>query len=399
MEAMWTPLFSFMVFSVIFALGDVVANKTKAIISAMIVGCVLFLVGYLTGFIPTNAVESTGLPTITSNFGIALILIHMGTSMNIDELLREWKTVVVALAGLVGLGVMALTVCVMLFGREWAILGSAPISGGLIATIIASDAANELGRGDLAAYVTLLCAFQFFAGLPVASFMLKKEARRILSNGELSVNTEGEKARKLNICVIKSWPRSMQSHTFLIAKMALVAVLSVWLSNLTKFGGTTQLINQNIMFLLMGVLFCELGFLEKNILAKAGAANFLMLALLSIFPGNFKSVNIPMLLSMIWPVVGMLVLCSVGIVLLSALVGRLLKVSMPMSAAIGVCCLIGYPGTQIITDEVITALDLSPEDSELMRSKLMPKMIVSGFTSVTIASVAFASVIVPMVFS
>ena len=394
MEAMWTPLFSFMVFTVIFALGDVVANKTKAIISAMIVGCVLFLVGYLTGFIPTGAVESTGLTTITSNFGIALLLVHMGTTMNIDELLREWKTVLVALAGLVGLAAVALTVCAMLFGREWAILGSAPISGGLIATIIASDAANELGRGDLAAYVTLLCAFQFFAGLPVASIMLKKEAGRILGNGELSAAAEGGSARKLNIRVIKSWPKSMQSYTFLIAKMAIVAVIASKLSALT--GGV---INVNIMYLLMGVVFCELGFLEKNVLAKAGAANFMMLALFSILPGNFKSVNIPMLLDMIWPIVGMLVICSVGIVIFSVVMGKVLKVSAPLAAAIGVCCLIGYPGTQIITDEVITALDLSPEDSELMRSKLMPKMIVSGFTSVTIASVAFAGIIVPMVFS
>ena len=394
MEAMWTPLFSFMVFTVIFALGDVVANKTKAIISAMIVGCVLFLVGYLTGFIPTGAVESTGLTTITSNFGIALLLVHMGTTMNIDELLREWKTVLVALAGLVGLAAVALTVCAMLFGREWAILGSAPISGGLIATIIASDAANELGRGDLAAYVTLLCAFQFFAGLPVASIMLKKEAGRILGNGELSAAAEGGSARKLNIRVIKSWPKSMQSYTFLIAKMAIVAVIASKLSALT--GGV---INVNIMYLLMGVVFCELGFLEKNVLAKAGAANFMMLALFSILPGNFKSVNIPMLLDMIWPIVGMLVICSVGIVIFSVVMGKVLKVSAPLAAAIDVCCLIGYPGTQIITDEVITALDLSPEDSELMRSKLMPKMIVSGFTSVTIASVAFAGIIVPMVFS
>ena len=399
METMWTPLFSFMIFAVFFALGDVVANKTKAIISAIIVGCGLFLVGYLTGIIPADAVDSTGLPLITSNFGIALLLIHMGTSMNIEELLREWKTVLVALAGLVGLGVVALTVGVMLFGREWAILGSAPISGGIIATVIASDAANELGRGELAAYVTLLCAFQMFAGLPVASIMLKKEAKRIINNGEIAVAEETGKARKLDIRIIKSWPRSMQSYTFLIAKAAMVGVLSVWLANLTKFGGDTQLINQNIMYLLMGVLFCELGFLEKNILAKAGALNFFLLALFSILPGNFKSVDVPMLLSMIWPIVGMLVICSVGIVLFSIVMGKVLKVSAPMAAAIGVCCLIGYPGTQIVTDEVIHSLDLSAEDSERMREKLMPQMIVSGFTSVTVASVAFASFIVPMVFS
>lgn len=395
MEAMWTPLFSVMVFAVVFAVGDIVANKTKAMISAIIVGCVAYMAGYLTGIIPTTSIDSTGLPALMSSFGIALILVNLGTMMNLDELIREWKTVLIALVGLVGIAAVALTVGSLLFGREWSILGAAPISGGLIATIIASDAANELGRGDLAAYVTLLCAFQMFAGIPVASAMLKKEAKRLLAAGDLTVaDTSDAGGRKINIRVIKSWPASMQSPTVTIAKLAIVAVIGTQLSTLTN-----GFINANIMYLLMGVLFYELGFLDKSSLQSAGAFGFLMLALFSILPGNFKTIDVPSLISMIWPIVGMLVLCSIGIALLSALMGKVLKVSAPMSIAIGVCCLFGYPGTQIVTEEVLTSLNVSEEQKEALRSRLLPKMIVSGFTTVTIASVVFAGIIVPMVFS
>ena len=40
MESLWTPLFSFMVFALVFGLfGDAIAYKTKAVVSAVIVGC------------------------------------------------------------------------------------------------------------------------------------------------------------------------------------------------------------------------------------------------------------------------------------------------------------------------------------------------------------------------
>lgn len=397
MEALWTPLFGFAVFALAFGIGDIVANKTKAMISSVIVGCTVFLVGYLTGIIPTTAVDSTGLTSMMGACGIALMIVNLGTMMNLEELIREWKTVVIALVGLVGLAAFAFTVGALLFGREWALIGSAPISGGLIATIMASDAANAVGRGELAAYATLLCAFQMFAGMPIASAMLKKEGKRLLASGAQAASTTADSGKKINIKLIKAWPASMQSGNFTIAKLAVVAVISVWLSNLTIHNGS-QIINQNVMYLIMGVLFTELGFLDKTSLQKSNAFGFLSLALMSILPGNFKSIDVPSLLKMIWPIVGMLVFSAVFIVLASAIAGKVLHISFPMSAAIGVCCLLGYPCTQIVVEETLTALNLDAEQTEMVRSQLLPKMLVSGFTTVTIASVVFAGIIVPLVF-
>ena len=71
-----------------------------------IVGCVVYLVGYLTGIIPTDSVDSTFLPSLMSSFGISLVITNLGTMMNLEELIREWKTVVISLAGLVGVAVI-----------------------------------------------------------------------------------------------------------------------------------------------------------------------------------------------------------------------------------------------------------------------------------------------------
>ena len=389
-----------MVFAVIFGIGDMINNKTKAIISSLIFGTVVYLFGFISGIFPADTIDSTFMPSIMGAFGVSLVIVNLGTMMNIKELIAEWKTVLTALAGFAGIAIVAFTIGSVLFGRERALLGSAPISGGLIAAIIAADAANEAARGDLAAYVTLLNAFQMFVGIPIASIMLKKEAARLLGNrSQLTadaavVGEEGTSKFKL----IKAWPESMKSNAITLAKLAIVAWVSVQIANMTIGSDGRQILNQNVLFLIMGVIATEIGFLEKTALQGANAFGFLMFATIAMLPGNFKTVDVPMLLDMLWPLVGMLVICGIAIAIMSAIVGKFLGYSLYMSAAIGVCCLFGYPCTQLITEDVCRTLDCDEETRELVKGKMMPKMIVSGFTTVTIGSVVFAGIIVPMVF-
>ena len=66
--------------------------------------------------------------------------------------------------------------------------------------------------------------------------------------------------------------------------------------------------------------------------------------------------------------------------------------------AIGACAMLGYPSTQIVTDDVCKALECSDEEKDKIRNYLLPKMLVAGFTTVTIASVAFAGIVAPTIF-
>ena len=62
--------------------------------------------------------------------------------------------------------------------------------------------------------------------------------------------------------------------------------------------------------------------------------------------------------------------------------------------------MIGYPGTEILTNEVVNSYtDITPEQRERMSAYLMPKIIVGGFATVTVASVIFAGIICPMIFA
>ena len=99
------------------------------------------------------------------------------------------------------------------------------------------------------------------------------------------------------------------------------------------------------------------------------------------------------------PIFGTLIVGAAGLMLFGAIAGKVLKVSPFMSAAISVCALMGYPATQIVTDDVTKALeDVTEEERTAVYNFMLPKMLVGGFTTVTIASVAFAGIICPMIF-
>ena len=68
--------------------------------------------------------------------------------------------------------------------------------------------------------------------------------------------------------------------------------------------------------------------------------------------------------------------------------------SFDLTLAIGSCCLIGFPGTFIVSDEVARTYGDTEEEHKFIESRIMPQMLVSGFTTVTIASVFLAGFLV-----
>ena len=49
-------------------------------------------------------------------------------------------------------------------------------------------------------------------------------------------------------------------------------------------------------------------------------------------------------------------------------------------------------------DNVVDSYDLDDETREKLREKVMPQMIIAGFTTVTVTSVALAGFVAPLIF-
>lgn len=165
----WTPLLALALLAWVFALGDRIAKKTKGLISSLVVASVIYLIGFMTGLLPADSIDSTGMTNLIYTVGVGMVITSLGTSIRVGDFIKEWKTVLIALVGLLGLAAMSFLVEPAIFGKDFALSAACPISGGAIAAIIAQSAALDAGREDLAAFVMLLLALQQLVGIPVVS--------------------------------------------------------------------------------------------------------------------------------------------------------------------------------------------------------------------------------------
>ena len=114
----FTPLICITVIAVTFVIGEYLGRRTKGYISSMVFACFIAMGLFWSGLVPkTIAIDSTLTATLGA-CGTAFLLVNMGTSLDIEQLIQEWKTVVVCLVGLVGLGALAFTEAQAIFGRD-----------------------------------------------------------------------------------------------------------------------------------------------------------------------------------------------------------------------------------------------------------------------------------------
>lgn len=106
---MYNFALAFVLCAAVYIIGEVVSTATKAWIPSVFVTAAIILVGYWT-VLPTTLISDAVLIPFGSTIGIYLLITHMGTVISIKQLLEQWKTIVVCLAGLAGMCVLALFV-------------------------------------------------------------------------------------------------------------------------------------------------------------------------------------------------------------------------------------------------------------------------------------------------
>ncbi|NLY67784.1 MAG: hypothetical protein GX069_09510 [Tissierellia bacterium] len=379
---------------IVYSIGDYISQKTKSIVSMMFTASALFLVGFWLG-VPETLFEDAQLMGIGSLL-IGLLITHMGTLLNFEDLKVQWKTVLIGLSAVVGIGVFLFAVGTPILGREYAVAAAPPISGGVVAAIIMGEVATAKGFNDIAVFATILVVVQGFFGYPIASYFLNKEAKLILKRKNeftqenlTTSNSKGQAVSRKKI--IPPLPKELQTSFVLLAKLSLTALLSFKLAELTN-----NIIHPYVMCLLVGIVACEIGFLKRDILTQSNSSGLAMVGLMAVIFSSLAKATPDMILSLLFPIVASLTLGTIGIIIFSAIVGKLLCISPSMSIAIGSSALFGFPGTYIISNEVATANAKNEEEKQMILAEILPKMLVAGFITVTIASVILAGVMAKM---
>src|SRR3954454_8562138 len=171
------PVVAFVVVMLVWTVSDFVAKKTKSILSSLFVASIIFLVGFLTNVFPDDLLASSSLLAL-AGVVVGFIIVHLGTMISLDDFKKQWRTLLIGIAAVVGIG-LALLVAGLVFGGgvqpneydavaaqplDFVIAGVGAISGGTISVIIIQEAALGVGLTSIAIFPVLIVALQGLVG-------------------------------------------------------------------------------------------------------------------------------------------------------------------------------------------------------------------------------------------
>lgn len=391
-------LMAFSTVLIVLSLGDIVSTKTKAFIPSVFVAALLFLIGFWT-FFPADIVAMAGFEKPIVYLSMYLLITHMGTLLSIRELAAQWRTIAVALVGVLGVISLTMTVGTALFGIKTAATATPPLTGGIVAAIIMSEAASKIGADNLAVLAIITYVMQGFVGYPLTSIMLKKEGKRLLKgyrSGEIEYDLTSIKEKECsnNKKLIPKTPKKYQTTYILLTKLGLTALAAVSFSSLVEpYIG----ISPFVWCLFFGVLFQELGFIEKRPLNLSGSFGFMITILMAFVFAGLSRATPDMLVQIVIPLASIIILGVTGMAILSMFLGKSLGYTKEMSFAVALTALYGFPPNYILTEEGAKALAKNDKEKEFLMHEMLPKMLVGGFTTVTIVSVIIAGVFVKFI--
>lgn len=374
---------------VICALGDFIGTVSKAAISTMFVIMACFLILFMTGVLPLDICDISGLAAL-SGVAVQFLAVDMGSSVELSVLKREWRTVVTAAIALI-VAVLACFAVIPIAGKEAVFVGAPVINGGIVAATTMVDVAEEHGLPLCASLATFIYAVQKLVGtLPCSNFGRRYaqklvEEYRVNSSKMRDASKEGIKSEKPLF-----WQRHEKYYTsfFCIGIAGVSGYLAVVLGDLTH-----GWIGKALWSMFIGIFLRNTCLVKGHFLRDQGKAAgfFSFLTMVTMIPA-LANIDVSMLPEIGFSafVIFAAVIAAILVVFLCTPAWKLCG-SKQLAIGISMCQMIGYPGTQLISDEMCKAIGETPEEVDYLPEKIRTAYVISGFTTVTILSIFVAS--------
>lgn len=382
---------SFMIVLIVFALGDIVGKLTKGKLSGMMAVMLLFLVGFLTKLFPADIIDQGGL-TALSKLAIAMVLFNMGTTLNVKQLVEEWRTVLMAALCMLASCIVMLLVTPII-GFDTVLVGMPVINGAAMATSLMASAAAEKGLATAAALCAVIYSVQKFVGAPIASAMGIRYGKKLLkayrenpAQFKKQETGNGASAKASFADKHKEWYSAN-------VMMALVAAGS-WIAHIL---GDLTPINYSIWALLLGVACAASGLVPTKPLQKSNSYGLMMVAVFGSIIPSLAKVSLSDLGTMAFQTIVLFIAALIGV----ALVGWVLPTwklvgDRDLAIGIGVEQFLGFPSNVVICREVGDAVGETPEEKAFIEDTLNVPYVVGGITVITVLSTMLAGFVMNM---
>ena len=382
---------SFMIVLIVFALGDMVGKLTKGKLSGMMVVMLLFLVGFLTKLFPADIIDQGGL-TALSKLAIAMVLFNMGTTLNVKQLVEEWRTVLMAALCMLASCIVMLLVTPII-GFDTVLVGMPVINGAAMATSLMASAAAEKGLATAAALCAVIYSVQKFVGAPIASAMGIRYGKKLLKAYRENPAQFKKQETGNGGSVRASFADKHKEWYSANVMMALVAAGS-WIAHVL---GDLTPINYSIWALLLGVACAASGLVPTKPLQKSNSYGLMMVAVFGSIIPSLAKVSLSDLGTMAFQTIVLFIAALIGV----ALVGWVLPTwklvgDRDLAIGIGVEQFLGFPSNVVICREVGDAVGETPEEKAFIEDTLNVPYVVGGITVITVLSTMLAGFVMNM---
>ena len=384
------PIYSAAIVLAFIAVGELVSIWSKARVPSLLVAMLGIFIFAQLGLVPTTVVDDSLMPQVYTIL-VAPILFHMGSLIPLPTLLQQWRSVIIAVAGMVvAVALLAVTVA-PLFGFEFFVAGAGPLAGGIVATSLTTEGLTAAGVSSVIVVLpALVLMMQSLPSMPMTNFLLRRFAIGLRDSGELEklaaeAQAVDESASKKKLVTL---PQFLVDNEL----FNLFAVL-VGGSVATLLAVPTH-IPSSILALLLGIASTAIGLTPERALEKSSSFGIAMAGVIAIVIAPLVEASLSDVIAALLPMVVILVVGGIGIMLGGFIATKLLRWKPTLGMSVALTAMYGFPADYLLTNEVARSVGRTPEERDQLTNAMLPAMLVGGFTSVSAGSVVIASVLV-----
>src|SRR5699024_3244935 len=319
---------------------------------------------------------------------LAPLIVHMGTIIPFEKIKNQYKAVLITLSGVFVSVVLILAIGVPIIGYKEAVSGAGPLTGGIIAFIITSEKLQEMGLVSLVTIPALILGVQKIIGMPLASFTLRKYALDFKNNMATRTikndhNEEISKEKNTKFFL----PRKYQTPIVFLFLIFLGGAIAVFLDNLTG-------INYSLWALIIGFLGVLFGFYKDNMMKRANSFGITMSLLIIVVMESVEDVTPEMFTTYLPHVLLLLFAGITGLFIGGFIATKLLKWHPFKGISVALTALFGFPADYILCEELSRSIGRDEDEEKELFDEILAPMLIGGFTTVTVASVLIASILI-----
>jgi MFS family permease len=375
------------------AFGELISIWSKARIPSLLVAMLSIFVFAKIGIVPETVIDDSMLVQIYTIL-VAPLLFHMGTLIPLRVMLKQWRSVIIAISGMLVAVLLILAVVAPLFGFETFVAGSGPLAGGIVATSLTTEGLTAHGAASsIIVLPALVLMLQSLPSMPMTNFLLRRYATKLRDSGELlelarAHHAEEEEAQQ------KKKPITLPG--FLVDNQLFMLFLILVGGSAATLLAVPTHIPSSILALILGILAAAVGLSPDKAMERSNSFGIAMAGVIAIVMAPLVTASVQDVINAFLPTVMILIVGGAGIIIGGFIATKLLRWKSGLGMSVALTAMYGFPADYLLTNEVARSVARDEDEKEALLSAMLPPMLVGGFTSVSAGSIVIASVLVSL---